>query len=100
MKPVIGYDSADKTKSASLTQEQFVSIMLKLFESVHPNEEWKKFSLLLEFEAKEDQDALHLSGIVLRNSSAADKLKESGRTSEAKDGLLAVDFMNELKSLE
>lgn len=99
-KQILGHDSADKERITTLTEERAHSLVRKIIEAVRPDEDWKKFSLVMEFEAKESPDALHLSGIVLRNAPPTDKMKESGKTFEAKDGHLAVDFMKELESLK
>jgi hypothetical protein len=100
MKSVFVHDSVDEEKIWKPNPTELGKMFLKILESVYPTDEWKKHTITLEFNAKESPDALHLTGVIVRNAPSPDKIKESGKTFEAKDGHLAVDFIKELESLE
>lgn len=101
MKNVVVHEVVDKEKVWKPSPTEFANMFIKVLESVYPNHEWTKYSVQLEFEAKEGPDALHIAGLTVRVSPTPDKLEESGKTHSAKDGhLVAVEFDEELKKIK
>lgn len=73
-----------------------------VFEKIH-TDDWKKFSLKLEFYAKTDSNGVSIANLTLSETTSGEKpanIKKAGKRVEGStDGAAIVDFLEGLKKL-